>query len=93
MLRSCPHHCFFSSSRQALPQNPLSGKAHLLRPKELDVRQRQDFVSEDMSCRMVFGKKYLDSEFNETGFKAVIQEGHACSFNGHFSNSIRMGNV
>ncbi|XP_060670733.1 cytochrome P450 71AU50-like [Ziziphus jujuba] len=27
-----------------------------------------------MTCRMVFGKKFADSEFNERGFKAVIQE-------------------
>ncbi|KAH7565905.1 hypothetical protein JRO89_XS08G0036700 [Xanthoceras sorbifolium] len=28
-----------------------------------------------MTCRMVFGKKYVDKEFDERGFKAVIQEG------------------
>ncbi|KAH7565904.1 hypothetical protein JRO89_XS08G0036500 [Xanthoceras sorbifolium] len=27
-----------------------------------------------MTCRMVFGKKYVDKEFDERGFKAVIQE-------------------
>ncbi|KAJ0097768.1 hypothetical protein Patl1_27459 [Pistacia atlantica] len=28
-----------------------------------------------MTCRMVFGKKYVEEEFDERGFKAVIQEG------------------
>ncbi|XP_038882277.1 cytochrome P450 71AU50-like [Benincasa hispida] len=28
----------------------------------------------DMTCLMVFGKKYRDEEFGERGFKAVIQE-------------------
>ncbi|XP_052196532.1 cytochrome P450 71AU50-like isoform X1 [Diospyros lotus] len=32
-------------------------------------------MSADMSCRMVFGKKYAEEEFHEKGFKAVIQEG------------------
>ncbi|XP_030535103.1 cytochrome P450 71AU50-like [Rhodamnia argentea] len=31
-------------------------------------------LSADMSCRMVFGKKYSDKEFDERGFKAVIRE-------------------
>ena len=31
-------------------------------------------VNWDMSCRMVFGKKYSDEEFDERGFKAVIEE-------------------
>ncbi|KAH7526818.1 hypothetical protein JRO89_XSUnG0050500 [Xanthoceras sorbifolium] len=28
-----------------------------------------------MICRMVFGKKYMDEDFDEKGFKAVIQKG------------------
>ena len=31
-------------------------------------------LSANMSCRMVFGKKYSDDEFDERGFKDVIQE-------------------
>lgn len=31
-------------------------------------------LSADMTCLMVFGKKYRDEEFGERGFKAVIQE-------------------
>lgn len=32
-------------------------------------------LSANMSCRMVLGKKYMDDEFDEKGFKAVMQEG------------------
>ncbi|MCI32731.1 cytochrome P450 71A1-like, partial [Trifolium medium] len=28
-----------------------------------------------MSCRMVFGKKYMDKDLDEKGFKGVMQEG------------------
>ncbi|XP_023543272.1 cytochrome P450 CYP736A12-like [Cucurbita pepo subsp. pepo] len=31
-------------------------------------------VITDMTCLMVFGKKYADQEFDERGFKSVIQE-------------------
>ncbi|KAH7524842.1 hypothetical protein FEM48_Zijuj06G0161900 [Ziziphus jujuba var. spinosa] len=41
----------------------------------VDLSTKISSLSVDMSCRMVFGKKYLDSEFDERGFKAVIQEG------------------
>ncbi|TQE02247.1 hypothetical protein C1H46_012118 [Malus baccata] len=32
-------------------------------------------LSADISCLMVFGKKYKDKELDEKGFKAVVQEG------------------
>lgn len=32
-------------------------------------------LSANMSCVMVFGKKYMDAEFHERGFKGVLQEG------------------
>ncbi|XP_038883633.1 cytochrome P450 71AU50-like [Benincasa hispida] len=32
-------------------------------------------LTTDIICLMAFGKKYEDEEFNERGFKAVIQEG------------------
>lgn len=32
-------------------------------------------LTTDMTCLMVFGKKYGDREFDERGFKAVVQEG------------------
>ncbi|KAH7524852.1 hypothetical protein FEM48_Zijuj06G0162900 [Ziziphus jujuba var. spinosa] len=41
----------------------------------VDLSAKISSLSADMSCIMVFGKKYLDSEFDERGFKAVIQEG------------------
>ncbi|KAG6768387.1 hypothetical protein POTOM_027301 [Populus tomentosa] len=31
-------------------------------------------LSAEMSCRMVFGKKYLDEDLDERGFKSVMQE-------------------
>ncbi|XP_015867271.3 cytochrome P450 71AU50 [Ziziphus jujuba] len=41
----------------------------------VDLSVKVSSLSADMSCRMVFGKKFADSEFDERGFKAVIQEG------------------
>ncbi|XP_030468716.1 cytochrome P450 71AU50-like [Syzygium oleosum] len=41
----------------------------------IDLSANISSLSADMSCRMVFGKKYMDKEFDERGFKAVIQEG------------------
>ncbi|KAJ9177668.1 hypothetical protein P3X46_012860 [Hevea brasiliensis] len=40
----------------------------------VDLSAKVASLSADMSCRMVFGKKYMDKEFDERGFKAVIQE-------------------
>ncbi|KAF2284127.1 hypothetical protein GH714_019281 [Hevea brasiliensis] len=40
----------------------------------VDLSAKVSSLSADMSCRMVFGKKYMDKEFDERGFKAVIQE-------------------
>ncbi|XP_030445192.2 cytochrome P450 71AU50-like [Syzygium oleosum] len=40
----------------------------------IDLSANISSLSADMSCRMVFGKKYMDKEFDERGFKAVIQE-------------------
>ncbi|KAH7520680.1 hypothetical protein FEM48_Zijuj08G0170900 [Ziziphus jujuba var. spinosa] len=41
----------------------------------VDLSAKVSSLSADITCRMVFGKKFADSEFNERGFKAVIQEG------------------
>ncbi|XP_056159091.1 cytochrome P450 71AU50-like [Syzygium oleosum] len=41
----------------------------------IDLSAKISSLSADMSCRMVFGKKYMDKEFDDRGFKAVIQEG------------------
>ena len=40
----------------------------------VDLTSSLSSMSADMSCRMVFGKKYAEDEFDEKGFKAVIQE-------------------
>lgn len=41
----------------------------------VDLSARITSLNADMTCRMVFGKKYSDEEFDERGFKAVVQEG------------------
>ncbi|WCJ31803.1 Cytochrome P450 71AU50 [Euphorbia peplus] len=41
----------------------------------VDLSAKVASYSKDMSCRMVFGKKYLDKEFDERGFMAVMEEG------------------
>ncbi|CAK7337902.1 unnamed protein product [Dovyalis caffra] len=41
----------------------------------VDLSAKVSSLSADISCRMVFGKKYTDKEFDEKGFKAVIHEG------------------
>nr|XP_029152990.1 cytochrome P450 CYP736A12 isoform X2 [Arachis hypogaea] len=41
----------------------------------VDVSAKVSTASADMSCRMVFGKKYDDKDLDEKGFKSVIQEG------------------
>ncbi|XP_052196537.1 cytochrome P450 71AU50-like [Diospyros lotus] len=40
----------------------------------VDLSASLSSMSADMSCQMVFGKKYAEEEFDEKGFKAVIQE-------------------
>lgn len=40
----------------------------------VDLSARITSLNADMACRMVFGKKYSDKEFDERGFKAVVQE-------------------
>ncbi|XP_059433243.1 cytochrome P450 71AU50-like [Corylus avellana] len=40
----------------------------------VDLSAKVSSLSADMSCRMVFGKKYMDMDLDEKEFKAVIQE-------------------
>ncbi|KAK9994028.1 hypothetical protein SO802_023731 [Lithocarpus litseifolius] len=40
----------------------------------VDLSAKVSSLSADMSCRLVLGKKYMDNEFDERGFKSVIQE-------------------
>ncbi|KAG7987415.1 hypothetical protein I3843_03G133000 [Carya illinoinensis] len=42
---------------------------------EVVLSAKVSSLSSDMSCRMVLGKKYMDKDFNERGFRAVIREG------------------
>ena len=41
----------------------------------VDLSAKVSSLSADMSCRLVFGKKYKDEDFDEKGFNSVIQEG------------------
>ncbi|KAJ6740756.1 CYTOCHROME P450 FAMILY 71 PROTEIN [Salix purpurea] len=49
----------------------------------VDLSAKVSSLSADISCRMVFGKKYLEKEFDEKGFTPVIHEAMrlAASFN------------
>ncbi|KAH6835149.1 hypothetical protein C2S53_003634 [Perilla frutescens var. hirtella] len=41
----------------------------------VDLSAKVSSLTAEMSCRMVFGKKYDDKDIDERGFKAVIHEG------------------
>ncbi|XP_020236943.1 cytochrome P450 CYP736A12 [Cajanus cajan] len=41
----------------------------------VDLSAKVATLSADIACRMVFGKKYMDRDLDEKGFKAVMQEG------------------
>lgn len=41
----------------------------------VDISAKVSALSADMSCRMVLGRKYMDKDLDEKGFKAVMQEG------------------
>ncbi|KAL1830988.1 hypothetical protein ACET3Z_000639 [Daucus carota] len=41
----------------------------------VDISTRISSMNKDISCQMVFGKKFEDKEFNERGFKEVLHEG------------------
>lgn len=41
----------------------------------IDLTAKVSSHSADMSCRIIFGKKYMEKELDERGFKAIIQEG------------------
>ncbi|KAK7247479.1 hypothetical protein RIF29_42362 [Crotalaria pallida] len=40
----------------------------------VDISAKVVTLSADISCRMVLGRKYVDKELDEKGFKAVMQE-------------------
>lgn len=40
----------------------------------VDMSAKVSSLSADISCRMVFGKKYVDEDLDERGFKSVMQE-------------------
>ncbi|XP_059630225.1 cytochrome P450 71AU50-like [Cornus florida] len=41
----------------------------------VDLSAKVLSMNADMTCRMVFGKKYTDKEFDERGFQAVFHDG------------------
>ncbi|KAJ9670837.1 hypothetical protein PVL29_027025 [Vitis rotundifolia] len=40
----------------------------------VDLSAKISSLSANMSCRMIFGKKYMEKDIDERGFKAVIHE-------------------
>ncbi|KAL2343006.1 hypothetical protein Fmac_004291 [Flemingia macrophylla] len=40
----------------------------------VDLSAKVATLSADMACRMILGKKYMDQDLDEKGFKAVMQE-------------------
>ncbi|KAL5751719.1 hypothetical protein ACOSQ2_022226 [Xanthoceras sorbifolium] len=40
----------------------------------VDLSAKVGALNADMTCRMVFGKKYMEKEFDERGFKDVMEE-------------------
>ncbi|KAG8383464.1 hypothetical protein BUALT_Bualt04G0015900 [Buddleja alternifolia] len=55
--------CLVSSLKQAAEKR-----------ETVDVSARIAALSGDMTCLMVFGRKYADTDLDEKGFKAVIEE-------------------
>lgn len=41
---------------------------------EFDISANLATLNVNMACLMIFGKKYMDNEFDERGFKYVVQE-------------------
>ncbi|CAH2049754.1 unnamed protein product [Thlaspi arvense] len=41
----------------------------------VDLSTKVSSTNADITCRMVFGKKYADQDLDERGFRAVMQEG------------------
>ncbi|XP_045824085.1 cytochrome P450 71AU50-like [Trifolium pratense] len=42
--------------------------------KEVDLSSKISTLSAYMSCRMIFGKKYMDNDLDEKGFEVVVKE-------------------
>jgi cytochrome P450 len=42
---------------------------------KVDLSAKVSSLTADMSCKMVLGRKYLDKDLDEKGFKAVMHEG------------------
>ncbi|KAG6660888.1 hypothetical protein CIPAW_03G135900 [Carya illinoinensis] len=54
----------------------------------VDLSAKVTSLNADMSCRMVFGKKYEDKDLDEKGFKAVMQEAVSKIFDNFFEKII-----
>lgn len=68
------------SSFQAMRKKELAELVNILEHAAqehvaVDISTRVTSLTSDISCQMVFGKKFEDKEFDERGFKGVIQEG------------------
>lgn len=68
------------NSFESIRREEVSLLVHILKDASLDhsavdLSRKISSLSADMNCRMIFGKKYMDEEFDERGFKAMIQKG------------------
>ncbi|KAF4367379.1 hypothetical protein F8388_025797 [Cannabis sativa] len=75
LLSSLKINSFKDMRREELSLLIESTKINASNREAIDLSAKITTTNTDMSCRMVLGKKYSDDEFNEKGFKAIIQEG------------------
>nr|QNS29961.1 cytochrome P450 [Nothapodytes nimmoniana] len=74
LLSNCKINSFQPMRREELELFVESLKKAAKDHAAVDLSVAVAFLTTGMSCRMVFGKKYVDEEIDERGFKAVIQE-------------------
>ncbi|KAJ8769597.1 hypothetical protein K2173_005200 [Erythroxylum novogranatense] len=59
---------------QSIKEASCRSQASCRRRLAVNLRTKLYSLSADMSCLMVFGKKYSDNEFDERGFNAIVHE-------------------
>nr|GMC93237.1 cytochrome P450 CYP736A12-like [Ipomoea batatas] len=74
LLSNAKINSFQSMRREELCLLIESFKQAARKGEAVDLSAKVSSLGADMSCRMVFGRKYEDKDIGEKGFKAVIQE-------------------
>nr|GMC91321.1 cytochrome P450 CYP736A12-like [Ipomoea batatas]GME09954.1 cytochrome P450 CYP736A12-like [Ipomoea batatas] len=74
LLSNAKINSFQSMRREELCLLIESFKQAAMKGEAVDLSAKVSSMGADMSCRMVFGRKYEDKDIGEKGFKAVIQE-------------------